>query len=121
MCASTRSLTPSQTWGLGGTEYSSAELSVGLETLIFLARKRLESPVRHWLPLGYVSVKKADYHGALQRAVEVRPLIHETYGGLHRTASRTLREMAGVHAARHSGSAGGRRASTSILGMIRMS
>ena len=61
---------------------------------------------------GYVSPKKADYHGALQRAVEVRPIIHETYGGLHRTASRTLREMAGVHAARHSGSAGGRRAST---------
>eukprot|EP00966_Prymnesium_polylepis_P187137 4337870-Prymnesium_polylepis.1 len=37
--------------GLGGTEYSSAELSVGLEALIFLTRKRLESPVRHWLPL----------------------------------------------------------------------
>eukprot|EP00966_Prymnesium_polylepis_P156547 3617099-Prymnesium_polylepis.1 len=37
---------------LGGTGYFSAELSVGLETLIFLARKRLESPVRHWLPLG---------------------------------------------------------------------
>ena len=61
---------------------------------------------------GYVSVKKADYHGALQRAVEVRPLIHETYGGLHRTASRTLREMAGVYAARQAGSAGGRRART---------
>ena len=62
---------------------------------------------------GYVSVKKADYHGALQRAVEVRPLIHETYGGLHRTASRTLREMAGVYAARQAGSAGGRGARTS--------
>ena len=49
---------------------------------------------------GYVSVKKADYHGALQRAVEVRPLIHETYGGFYRTSSRTLREMAGVDAAR---------------------
>ena len=61
---------------------------------------------------GYVSVKKADYHGALQRAVEVRPLIHETYGGFHRTASRTLREMAGVYAARQAGSAGGRRART---------
>eukprot|EP00966_Prymnesium_polylepis_P259701 5998398-Prymnesium_polylepis.1 len=44
---------------------------------------------------GYASPKKADYHGAPQRAVEVRPIIHETYGGLHRTASRTLREMAG--------------------------
>ena len=32
---------------------------------------------------GYVSVKKADYDGALQRAVEVRPLIHETYGGFY--------------------------------------
>jgi hypothetical protein len=58
------------------------------------------------------TVKKADYHGALQRAVEVRPLIHETYGGFHRTASRTLREMAGVYAARQAGSAGGRRART---------
>eukprot|EP00966_Prymnesium_polylepis_P196659 4556916-Prymnesium_polylepis.1 len=37
---------------LGGTGYFSAELSVGFETLIFLPRKRLESPVRHWLPLG---------------------------------------------------------------------
>jgi hypothetical protein len=61
---------------------------------------------------GYVSPKKADYHGALQRAVEVRPIIHETYGGLHRTASRTLREMAGVYATRLAGSAGGRRAGT---------
>ena len=48
----------------------------------------------------------------MQRAVEVRPLIHETYGGLHRTASRPLREMAGVYAARQAGSAGGRRART---------
>ena len=56
--------------------------------------------------------KKADYHGALQRAVEVRPIIHETYDGLHRTASRTLREMAGVYATRLAGSAGGRRART---------
>eukprot|EP00966_Prymnesium_polylepis_P017684 407420-Prymnesium_polylepis.1 len=38
--------------GLGGTGYFGAELSVGLETFVFLARKRLESPVRHWLPLG---------------------------------------------------------------------
>eukprot|EP00966_Prymnesium_polylepis_P110197 2549859-Prymnesium_polylepis.1 len=39
--------------GLGGTGWFSAELSVGLETLIFLALKRLEYPVRHWLsPLG---------------------------------------------------------------------
>ena len=42
----------------------------------------------------------------------MRPIIHETYGGLHRTASRTLREMAGVYAARQAGSAGGRRART---------
>ena len=61
---------------------------------------------------GYVSVKKADYHGALQRAVEVRPVIHETYGGFHGMASRTLRELAGVSAARQAGSAGGRRART---------
>ena len=49
---------------------------------------------------GYVSVKKADYHGALQRAVEVRPLIHETYGGLHRTARKTLDDFARAHAHR---------------------
>ena len=42
-----------------------------------------------------MSPKKAEYHGALQRAVEVRPIIHETYGGLQRTASQILREMAG--------------------------
>eukprot|EP00966_Prymnesium_polylepis_P043457 1008098-Prymnesium_polylepis.1 len=59
-----------------------------------------------------VAQAHADYHGALQWAVEVRPIIHETYDGLHHTASRTLREMAGMHAARHSSSAGGRRAST---------
>eukprot|EP00966_Prymnesium_polylepis_P230048 5323220-Prymnesium_polylepis.1 len=40
---------PKSEKGLGGTGYFSAELSVGFETLIFLARKRLESPVRHWL------------------------------------------------------------------------
>eukprot|EP00966_Prymnesium_polylepis_P097029 2247773-Prymnesium_polylepis.1 len=40
--------------GPGGAGYTSAELSVGLDTLIFLARKRLESPVWHWLPLGRV-------------------------------------------------------------------
>eukprot|EP00966_Prymnesium_polylepis_P189555 4392412-Prymnesium_polylepis.1 len=53
---------------------------------------------------------KVDYHGALQRVVEVWSIIHETYGGFHRAASRTLREMARVYAARQAGSAGGRRA-----------
>ena len=51
-----------------------------------------------------------DYAGALRLAVEVRPLIHEIHGGLHRTAAKTLNEFAQAHATRLAGSASDRRA-----------
>eukprot|EP00966_Prymnesium_polylepis_P260114 6008463-Prymnesium_polylepis.3 len=39
---------------------------------------------------GYVSPKAADYRGALARGHDPRPLIHETFGGVHPDALKLL-------------------------------
>ena len=66
-----------------------------------------DGPYDHSNGSGYLSAKIGDYKHAIARKIDVRPLIHETTGGLHGEAQATLRMFARAHATRHDGIAKG--------------
>ena len=49
-----------------------------------------DGPFRFDTNEGYVSPKKADYKGALDKGHDVRVLIHQTFGGMHPSARSLL-------------------------------